>query len=398
MDSTFFHDELTDNILRFWIDRMTDRSGGGFYGRIDGDGVLHAQAGRGVVLNARILWTFSAAFRVLRRPEYLDTARRAYDYLRERFIDETYGGVYWEADYRGEPVNTKKQTYAQGFALYGFSEYYRATGDPAALQLAVDMYRTIETRCRDQKSGGYFEAFDRCWNTLDDMRLSAKDANECKSMNTHLHILEPYTNLYRIWPSEELRRSQSELLAIFTDHIIRHDGHLALFFDSAWGIRSEAVSFGHDIEAAWLLMEAAGVLADPAWVSRIDAIAPTIATAASEGLGADGGMGYERDLHGFDSERHWWVQAEAVVGYAFIYSITGDRSHAAASAGALRYIRQNLVDRDGGEWFWSRSVEGVVNRRDDKAGAWKCPYHNGRMCLVALEEAEIFRHLTETLV
>lgn len=214
-----FTEELTQNILPFWINKMQDNQNGGFYGQIDGRNQLHDKANKGAVLNARILWTFSAAYRILGNKQYLEMATRAYDYIKQYFMDKELGGIYWELDYKGNPINTKKQVYAQGFALYGFSEYYRATNKEEALNLAIDFFHLIE-KYKDRQYGGYFEAFTREWEPIEDMRLSEKDANEKKSMNTHLHILEPYTNLLRIWKNDKLEKAQEELIDIFSDNIL----------------------------------------------------------------------------------------------------------------------------------------------------------------------------------
>lgn len=256
-------DNLTGNILPFWIDRMTDTQRGGFLGRISGEGTPEPDAPKGAILNGRLLWTFSAAYRVLRDPQYLSAATRAYEYLRDHFIDREMGGVYWSVDAAGHPLDTKKQTYAIGFAIYGLSEYRRATGSEEALELAVALFRELESRARDcaANGGGYIEAFTRDWKEIFDMRLSDKDANEKKTMNTHLHVLEPYTNLYRVWPDASLRESIVDLLRVFLDVMEdKATAHLGLFFDEQWNRQDSNISYGHDIEASWLLLEAAGVL------------------------------------------------------------------------------------------------------------------------------------------
>ncbi len=380
-----FKDELQNNILCFWIDKMQDKENGGFYGRIDGNNVLHPQSNKGVVLNARILWTFSAAYRILRKPEYLEMAKRAYEYIKHYFIDKKNGGVYWELDYKGNPINTKKQTYAQGFALYGFSEFYRATGDTEALELAKDFFGLLE-KCHDDKLSGYLEAYTEDWQPIEDMRLSDKDANEKKTMNTHLHVLEPYTNLCRIWDNNRLRNAQRRLIGIFTDRILdKHSSHLNLFFDEEWNVKSTAVSYGHDIEASWLLYEAAEVLDDKDLITEIKALSLKIADAASEGLESDGSLIYEREDVHVDIERHWWVQAEAVVGYMYAYKNSGNISYRENADELWEYIQKNIVDKENGEWYWGRLTSGHANRTDDKAGFWKCPYHNGRMCMEMIE-------------
>jgi mannobiose 2-epimerase len=379
--------ELTSNILPFWMNKMQDAENGGFYGQIDGNNVLHPQANKGAVLNARILWTFSSAYRLLKKPEYLAIAERAFAYIIDYFIDKTYGGVYWELDYKGQPVNTKKQTYAQGFALYGFSEFYRATGNEKALQLAKEFFFLLE-KCHDNESGGYLEAYTQDWKQMEDMRLSDKDANEKKTMNTHLHVLEPYTNLYRIWKDERLEKAQRRLIHIFTERILdKQTHHLNLFFDEQWKLKSTAVSYGHDIEASWLLYEAAKELSDKNLLEKIQSVSLQIADAAAEGLQPDGSMIYEYSPlpcgkgQGEGADRHWWVQAETVVGYMYAYQISGNAAYKEKSERAWQYIQDKIIDRKNGEWIWSRKADDSINQTDDKAGFWKCPYHNSRMCM-----------------
>jgi mannobiose 2-epimerase len=380
-----FKQELTKNILPFWINKMQDIEHGGFYGQIDGNNILHKEANKGSVLNARILWTFSAAYRLFKDEEYLKTATRAYNYIKQYFLDKEYGGVYWELDYKGNPVNTKKQVYAQGFAIYGFSEYYRATGNKEALDLAIQLFHLTEKH-KDKAYGGYFEAFTRKWQPIEDMRLSDKDANEKKSMNTHLHILEPYTNLLRVWNDEELKKAQQELILIFADKILDNKTyHQNLFFEEDWTVKSSAISYGHDIEALWLLFEAAEVLGNDGLLEKIKLLSLKIANGASEGLNADGSMVYEKEGEHVDKERHWWVQAEAVVGYMYAYKNSKDISYKEKASRIWSYIQNQIVDEKNGEWYWSRQEDGSISHIDDKAGFWKCPYHNSRMCLEMIE-------------
>lgn len=380
-----FKKELTQNILPFWINKMQDIENGGFYGRIDGNNDLHKDANKGAVLNARILWTFSAAYRIIQNEEYLNMATRAYNYIKEYFIDKEYGGIYWELDYKGNPVSTKKQVYAQGFALYGFSEYHRATGNKEALDLAIGLFYLIE-KYKDKEYGGYFEAFTREWEPIEDMRLSNKDANEKKSMNTHLHILEPYTNLLRVWNNEELRIAQKELINIFSDNILDNKTyHQNLFFGEDWTVKTSAISYGHDIEASWLLYEAAEILGDEFLLNKVRTLSLKIADVATEGLEADGSMVYEKDRKHTDKERHWWVQAEAVVGFMYAYKNTKDIRYKEKAARLWQYIQNRIVDTGQGEWIWSRNEDGATNHTDDKAGFWKCPYHNSRMCMEMIE-------------
>ena len=391
-------DVLEKNILHFWMTQMVDEQHGGFYGRMDGCGKLHPEAEKGAILNARILWSFSAAYRVLGNLAYLDTARRAYEYFVEHFIDKEYGGVYWSVDYKGQPLDTKKQFYAIGFAIYGLSEYARATGDREALEYALDLYDCIEEHAFDREHNGYIEACTREWGEIADMRLSELDANYPKSQNTHLHIIEPYTNLLRAlraFPTntsdadKSLTSSLRNLIDIFTDRILNPETHhLDLFFEMDWTRGAGHLeSYGHDIECSWLMHEAALVLNDQKVLAKVEPIVREVAKASEKGLRPDGSMIHEANLDTghVDDDLHWWVQAENVVGWFNIYQYFGDKEALERAYRCWEYIKTQLIDWENGEWHWSRHPDGSLNTTDDKAGFWKCPYHNGRMCLEIIE-------------
>lgn len=379
--------ELEENILPYWSNNMIDPRGG-FYGQRDGYDNLLPDAPKGAILNARILWTFSAAYRVLGKEEYLEIATRAKREIIDRFYDKEYGGIYWSLDAHGRPLDTKKQFYAIGFAIYGLSEYTRATGDKEALEYAVNLFEIIETYSRDRVNGGYIEALSRDWKPIDDVRLSDKDLNATKTMNTHLHIIEPYTNLLRVWDDARLREATKSLLTLFLSKITDKEKcyHLGLFFNDQWqSIDNGVISYGHDIEASWLLLETAQVIGDKALLDNTLEITRNIADAALEGRCADGSMVYERYADGrYDNDKHWWVQAENVIGQLYQY-LFHDRINMLDKAyQSWLYIKNNLVDVNHGEWYWSIR-DGSPNRADDKAGFWKCPYHNSRMCLEIIE-------------
>lgn len=386
-------DVLTNNILSYWINRMIDTRGG-FYGRINGHDEQIAEADKGAILNARILWTFSAAYRLLRKKEYLQMATRAKRVIIHDFFDKEYGGIYWSLNDKGIPTDTKKQFYALGFAIYGLSEYHRATGDEEALEYAIRLFNDIETYSFDRLKNGYCEATTRDWKEIADMRLSEKDANERKTMNTHLHILEPYTNLYRVWKDERLGNQIRNLVQLFI-HRIKHPEthHLQLFFDDDWNSKYDIVSYGHDIEASWLIHEAAIELGDDELLAEVTPAIQQIAIAAAEGLSENGGMMYEKDekCNHIDTDYHWWVQAETVVGYLNIYQHFGDEGSLQKALRCWEFIKGNLIDPIHGEWLWSVHADGTPNRIDDKAGFWKCPYHNGRMCMEVLERFQFIQ-------
>lgn len=381
-------DVLEHNILSYWIDHVVDKENGGFYGRIDGDDQIHAQAEKGAVMNARILWAFSAAYRVLRNPAYLEAATRAKDYFLAHFVDKENGGVYWSVDYQGYPLDTKKQTYAIGFAIYGFSEYARATGDAEALEMAKRLYHDIETHAYDSENQGYIEALTCEWQPIADMRLSDKDENGSRTMNTHLHIIEPYTNLYRVWKDAALEKSIRNLLDIFTDKLLNPETHhLDLFFDDKWQGKRNVESYGHDIEASWLLHETALVLDDKAVLQKMEQVIRRIADAADEGLRPDGSMVYEhwKDTDEYDLQRQWWVQCENIIGHIDLYQYFGYEDSLEKAIQCWNFVQKNLIDAKNGEWHWAVLDDGTINRADDKAGFWKCPYHNSRMCLELIE-------------
>jgi len=412
-------DVVENNILRFWMDQMMDCEHGGFYGRMAGNGELHPEAEKGAILNARILWSFSAAFRVLKHPEYLEAATRAKDYIIEHFIDQEYGGVYWSVDYEGNPLDTKKQFYAIGFVIYGLTEYARATGDREALDYALELYDCIEEHAFDSVHNGYIEACTREWGEIADMRLSELDANYPKSQNTHLHIIEPYTNLLRCLkemqaqetcdyvpalgavlpvgvsvPKELIDRvagSVRNLIEIFTDKILNAEtNHLDLFFEMDWTRGAGHLeSYGHDIECSWLMHEAALVLGDAKVLAKVEPIVQAVAKASEKGLNADGSMIHEANLDTghVDDDLHWWVQAENVVGWYNIWQHFGDEEALNRAEKCWHYIKEQLIDWNHGEWYWSRHANGVLNTTDDKAGFWKCPYHNSRMCLEIIERS-----------
>ena len=307
-------------------------------------------------------------------------ATRAYSYFSEKFIDTKNGGVYWETDCNGMPVNTRKQAYAQGFAIYGLSEYYRASNNPESLEAAIALYKLIEEKFTDPEHAGYIEALGEAWEQLSDMRLSTKDANEPKSMNTHLHILEPYTNLYRCWKNEALANSIRSIIRIFLDHIIdSNTAHFNLFFGYNWQVKSSIISYGHDIEGSWLLYEAAEVLEDKALMEEVKNMIIRMADATiAEGFAPDGSILYEKEGQHTDTDRHWWPQAEAMVGLVNAWQLNGNEKYLGLCEQVWAYTRKHMIDKENGEWFWKVDSNGNPDPDDEKAGFWKCPYHNSR--------------------
>ena len=385
---------LEANILSFWQERMVDYQQGGFYGRIDGYNVLHPDAEKGAVLNARILWTFAAAARVLNNTPYRILAARAYDYLMQWFMDREQGGVYWSLNADGTPLDTKKQTYAIAFAIYGLAEYVRLTNNQEALNAAIRLFEDLEAHAykfENEKmskcKNGYVEALTRDWQPIADMRLSEKDENGVFTMNTHLHVLEAYTNLYRVLKNvqrddvqgtkERITKQLRTLIDIFANRIFDPaTGHLMLFFDEKWQPSNTHTSPGHDIEAAWLLHEALEVFGDEELLNQTLPVIHSLAQAAEEDI---------------MDEKEWWCYAEAVVGYIDQWKLYQEEKPIESNINlelaemAFHYIQTHLMDRENGEWFWTILPDGTPDRTHDKAGFWKCPYHNSRMCIEIIE-------------
>ena len=376
-------DTLENNILAWWLGMKDPR--GGFYGEADFEGRPLPDAPRGVILNARIIWAFSAAGRHLGRKDCLMAARHAAEWFYRHFCDHKYGGVYWSAAASGDVLENKKQLYAQAFAIYGLSELYRAGKEGEALKTAVNLFRTVETYFADRHNGGYMEALSRDFSPLEDRSLSVHDINADKTMNSHLHLLEAYTNLYRIWPDPALKAAVAALLDIVCGRMTGADGHLRLYFTDDWQTLPGAVSYGHDIETSWLALESALVLKDFDRVAQVRSVAARLARAGNEGQLPDGSVRYERLPDGrYDDTRQWWVQAEAVVGNLWLWKYHADETALERALTCWQYIQTHFIDAAGGEWHFNLFPDGTPDRSLSKAGFWKCPYHNTRMCLEVL--------------
>jgi len=377
-------EELFGDILPFWRGRTVDERRGGFIGQMSNDLQIQDDAAKGLILNARILWSFSAFHRYTHDDTDRNLAQRAYEYLTDHFLDPQHGGYFWELDPDGGALDDKKKVYGQAFCIYALAEYYRAFNAPRALSQAVEVFDLIESRARDVQYGGYFEVMSRDWRPCEDMRLSDKDMNEKKSMNNHLHILEGYTNLVRISREPPVVGRLRDLIDLFRRHIVNSEQtHCQHFFDEAWTPRSDSYTFGHDIEGSWLLCEAADVLGDRHLSNEISALAVTMARAVlDEGLDRDGGLLYEgRNGQITNPDKEWWPQAEAVVGFWNAWQLTGDAAFRDAAVRCWQFIQDKVVDPERGEWFWRIRPDGTPDPAQPKVSAWKGPYHNGRCCL-----------------
>lgn len=376
--------ELKNNIIPFW-NKTIDTENGGFLGRILNNGEIVKESPKSAVLNTRILWTYSAVYSKFKEEKHLKLAERAYEYIKEYFRDREKGGIYWILDYKGNPIESKKQIYAQAFWIYALAEYYKISGNRDVLNLAIETFELIEENSFDLKYPGYFEACDREWNPIEDVRLSDKDQNEKKTTNTHLHVLEGYANLLRVWKNKKLKERLELLINIFLKKIIEpKTGHFNLFFDELWNLKSNILSYGHDIEGSWLLCEAAEILNHKDLLKKAKKSALTTAnTILTEGIDRDGALMNEGKRTGVtDTDKHWWPQAETMVGFLNAFQISNDEKFLKASYNCWEFVKKHVIDYKNGDWFFR------VNRKgkpyldtENKLGPWKAPYHNSRACI-----------------
>src|SRR5690554_1758048 len=377
------YDEITKdlkcNILPFWVNYSVDKKGG-FCEALAYDGSPIEGADKGCVLNARILWTFSLAYQVFEDSLYLDLANRAQHYFIEHFIDKELGGTYWTLSSNGTPKDKDKQTYGIAYAIYGLSEHYRATQNQESLDEAIALYHCLENRAFDSENGGYIESFTKDWQKPNKYGYDG-DGIASKTMNTHIHLLEAYTNLYQVWKDDGLREQLTALIDVLMERVYNSKTHhLMLYFNDTWDSLEDIDSYGHDIETAWLFNEAANTLGDAELIKRTNEIAIEIVnTTMEQGMNPDGSFIYERKGNYFRRDLSWWCQAEAVNGLLDAWQISRNVKYLDAAINTWSWIKSNMVDHKYGEWYRSVSATGDADLERLKASLWRCPYHNSRM-------------------
>lgn len=428
--------ELFEDILPYWNKYSRDTKNKGFYGAISNEDVQDSECQRSIVMTSRFLWTYSAVARMTKNSEYLEMADFAYDVIVNKYFDKDYDGVYWSVMPDGTPKVSKKQIYGEAFCCYGLSEYAAAVKElrenkggeslplaaacqqssatpsngedpvtpPAlseeAMNHALDIFNLLEKYARDYDDGGYVEARARNWDVTDDMILSSKDMNCPKSMNTNLHVMEAYTNLYRTLPvvfadgkaiRSEVGESLADLVRVTVEFILQPNAHLAMFFDMNWKPLADEISYGHDIEASWLLWEAACELKDEELKSEIrDTVIRVAEVALDEGFDHENGCmeNFLKDNGTVrDRTRVWWNQAEAMNGFYNAWEMTGDKKYADACEKQWQWILNHQVDKVHGEWWASLDSDGNPILKENKGGNWKTSYHNGRTCMELLRRS-----------
>jgi mannobiose 2-epimerase len=387
-------DQLFGHILPFWCGPALDQKNGGWMGWLSNDLKPDRSQPKGLIVNARILWAFSAVHRERPGKIFEQMAGRAFDFLTGKFWDAEQGGGFWRLDDSGKVIDDSKKIYGQAFVIYALTEFYFAFGNPAALERAMQLFELVEHHAHDAKFGGYIEVCNRDWSEAgSEARLSEKDMNEKKSMNNHLHVLEAYTNLYRVWRERRVAERLRELIELFLKQILdSRTKHLHHFLNEQWQVRSDTYTFGHDIEASWLLCEAAEALGDATLLKNVQATALLMAEAVlNEGIAGDGALYYEGKAGKIiDYGKECWPQAEAVVGFLNAFQLSGDKKFLAAARRAWNFIEEKLVDRVHGEWFWRINADGQPDKKLPKVSEWKGPYHGSRACL------ETIRRLKQT--
>jgi mannobiose 2-epimerase len=385
-------DQLFGHILPFWTGPALDHEQGGWLAWMSNDLSVDRSQSKGLILNSRILWAFSAVYRAQPQRLYQEMAHRAFEVVMQGFWDPQYGGAFWRLDGGGRVLDDSKKTYGQAFYIYALAEYWKAFGESAALARAKELFELIERHVHDPEAGGYLEVRRRDWSETTDVRLSDKDLNEKKSMNNHLHLLEAYTNLWRVWREPRVECRLRELIELFERRILdAQSGHLQHFFDERWQVRSDTYTFGHDLEASWLLWEAAEVLEDAALFRRVRQVVLRIAEIVlQEGIDSDGGLCYEGNASKvIDRRKECWPQAEAVVGFLNAFQLSGNAKYLEAARRVWDYIEQHLVDRVHGEWFWRINADGRPDPELPKVSEWKGPYHGSRACLETLRRLKV---------
>ncbi len=383
-------ENLTTNLLPYWATKMIDTVNGGFYGRVDAKEQVHPDAVKGGILNARLLWTFSSAFRVLGDSSYLELANRARDYIMTFFIDKEYGGGYGTVKANGEPGDTRKGTLTQSYFIYAFAEYYRITGDRAVLDEAVRIFDLLEQHALDKDYNGYFEVYTRDWQRSHDRLLNEKSEKDEKTMITHLHILEAYAGLYRVWPDKRMEEKLRNILDVFSTKVVdQKTWHTIYFLDRQWNPTSQIDSYGHDIEGSWLMVEAARLLKDTELIEEVELLSLKVADAAAEGLQPDGSLLTELDRSTGHKVvvRSWWEQAETIVGYLNAFEISYKKEYLEKVLNGWEYTKKYFIDYKNGGWYSLVNDNGEPAGRD-KANYWTCPYHNGRMCMEVIERID----------
>ncbi len=400
-----FENELHNNILAYWMKYGVEKEGNGFYGAVNLENRPILEAPKTCVLNARILWTFAAAAKTYPNKGYDEIAHKAYKVVMEDFSDKENGGFFMELSSSNEVVNDIKHTYAQAFVIYSLCKYYEFNATVKVLNEIKEFFYFLDIKTKDPENPGYLESFTREWKLYDENRMA--DNNEPKSMNTHLHVLEAWAAFYKVWKDPKVELRLTELMNLFLDKIIREDGHFGIFFDEAFNEAATSkgiCSFGHDIEGSWLLWEAAEILGNKDILEKMRLMSVKMVNNIDRvAVDKDGGLFLESTRFGshVKTNKHWWQQAETLVGFMNVFELTGNPKYWKTVKLSWNFINTCLIDHERGEWFTKLNRLGVpylvepaddpspYYRNDWKIDPWKCPYHNGRSMMEMIKRIDI---------
>lgn len=389
MEKEEFRKHLKESIIPFW-NKLVDRDYGGFYGFADANGIADKKADKGVILCNRILWFYSNCYMLLGDRELLEYARHCFNFLADYCYDKKYGGVYWSVEYNGTPKDVIKHTYNQAFAIYSLSSYYLASNKECtkAIEMAMSLYALIESSCRDEK--GYLEAFERDFAPSSNEKLSENGVMAHRTMNTLLHILEAYTELYRATGNERVKSTLLVVLKLFKKKIFdKNAGICKVFFDYDYKSLIDLESYGHNIEASWLLDRSLEVIDDASlWLEYRSLSEKLAKTAYENAYEYQNGFNNEREGNLIRRNKIWWVQAEAVIGLYNLYQKIRDEKYVKAAEDVWDYINLYVIQKDSGEWIEEILEDGTSRPNQALAHPWKCPYHNGRMCIEMIRRME----------
>ena len=374
-------EHLQQSIIPFWKS-LRDDTYGGYYGYMGYDRVVDECAAKGCILNSRILWFFANAYLTLGDESLLSEAEHGFAFMKKYCLDREYGGVFWSLNYDGTPDDTTKHTYNQAFSIYALSSYYDASKDEESIRIAEELYGLIEEKCRDE--GGYLEAFDREFSPMENDKLSENGVTADRTMNTLLHVFEAYTEFYRVTGKEEVKERLKWMMDMIAEKIYNPELHRQeVFFDAAYNPLIDLHSYGHDIETAWLVDRGVKIVGDPEYEAKMTPITKDLTRQIYETAYNRHSLANECERGVVDTDRVWWVQAEAVVGFLNGYEKDASRTEYLEAAREIwQYIKTYLVDtREGSEWYWLLDEGGVPYENKPIVEPWKCPYHNGRMCM-----------------
>ena len=374
-------EHLQQSIIPFWKS-LRDDTYGGYYGYMGYDRVVDECAAKGCILNSRILWFFANAYLTLGDESLLSEAEHGFAFMKKYCLDREYGGVFWSLNYDGTPDDTTKHTYNQAFSIYALSSYYDASKDEESIRIAEELYGLIEEKCRDE--GGYLEAFDREFSPMENDKLSENGVTADRTMNTLLHVFEAYTEFYRVTGKEEVKERLKWMMDMIAEKIYNPELHRQeVFFDAAYNPLIDLHSYGHDIETAWLVDRGVKIVGDPEYEAKMTPITKDLTRQIYETAYNRHSLANECERGVVDTDRVWWVQAEAVAGFLNGYEKDASQAeYLEAAKDIWQYIKTYLIDtREGLEWYWLLNEEGRPYENKPIVEPWKCPYHNGRMCM-----------------